>query len=325
MRKSFILFSIITLAIFSANAQDFPANGNFENWTSATQPEGWTLQIEGTFEDVIPMVYPLGARTSDAHSGDYAVKLTPSQIPMSELTIPGVCQLGSSGTVNLSLEDIETLVNFTTSDFSNFDISMINTLIEFGEVLAHGCPVDEVPSEVRAWIKFHPAIESSDRATFIAIAFNTLFSVRLPAAYGIYTIDEHIEDYQQIQFPIQKLTSTATCDSIVLLMMVSGMESSLQSELYIDDVTMLFDTWGIDESDSHVQVYPNPAQETLIINNEIPGNFDIQLFDISGRMVFRQSDVAEKIQINTSDFAPGNYVVKITQGNTINHRKVIIY
>lgn len=324
MKKISLLCTLI-FAILFVNAQDFPSNGDFEEWTSSTKPEGWTLEIEGTFENTIPITYPLGARTSDAHSGSYAVKLTPSQIPMSEMTIPGVCQLGSSESVNLSLEDIETLVNFTNSDFTNFDMNMITTLSEFSHIMAHGVPVDEIPSEVRAWIKFHPYAGSTDKATFMAVAFSTLFSVKIPTAYGIYTTEETINEYQQIQFPLQQLAPGASCDSIILLMMVSGTESSLQSELYIDDVTMLFDTWGIDESDNLVQIYPNPADNVLTICNEVSGDFSIRLYDMTGKVLLEEKNISEKITINTSNFAPGNYIVQISQNNTLTHQKVIIY
>lgn len=323
--KKISLFCTLIFAILFVNAQDFPSNGDFENWTSITKPEGWTLEIKGTLENIIPINYPLGARTSDAHSGNYAVKLTPSQIPLSETTIPGICQLGNSENVNLTMEDIETLVNFSNSDFTNFDMNMITTLLEISHIMAHGVPVNEIPSEVRAWIKFHPDAGSTDRATFMAVAFSTLFSIKIPTAYGIYTTEETISEYQQIQFPLHQLAPGASCDSIVLLMMVSGTETSLQSALYIDDVDILFDTWGIDESDNLIQIYPNPANDALTICNEVGGEFSIRLYDMTGRILLEEKNISEKITINTTDFAPGNYIVQISQNNTLTHQKVIIY
>jgi hypothetical protein len=64
------------------------------------------------------------------------------------------------------------------------------------------------------------------------------------------------------------------------------------------------------EQDSY-HIYPNPTNEILYIEGLTP-NSTIQLFDVYGRLIYHSIATQKNEAINTSLFAPGNYILQIT-------------
>ena len=67
----------------------------------------------------------------------------------------------------------------------------------------------------------------------------------------------------------------------------------------------------------NINIYPNPATESAIINiSEINNATDLVVYDITGRMVFSQAITGQnQITINTSNYVSGLYNVIIASGN----------
>ncbi len=65
------------------------------------------------------------------------------------------------------------------------------------------------------------------------------------------------------------------------------------------------------------QIYPNPAEEVLSISLNEKESALIEIFDQTGRRVLSQKSNNEvlKIEMNTSEFSPGIYTVRVTQAN----------
>lgn len=77
------------------------------------------------------------------------------------------------------------------------------------------------------------------------------------------------------------------------------------------------------ESGRVIKVYPNPVSNELII--EIEGNNEKVNFDIInaiGQIVFK-GNVVDKTNVQTSDFAPGVYLIKLENGKTFEFKKII--
>jgi hypothetical protein len=75
-------------------------------------------------------------------------------------------------------------------------------------------------------------------------------------------------------------------------------------------------------SETDIKIYPNPADEFVIIESTIENNMKIDLFDISGKLIL--SSVGKKM--NVSAVSKGIYLIKITAGQQ-NHsitKKIII-
>lgn len=72
-----------------------------------------------------------------------------------------------------------------------------------------------------------------------------------------------------------------------------------------------------------ISIYPNPVRD----NAHISGleNADIQMFDITGRVVYTQQGVSGDMEISTNNFRAGNYLLRITQkGETKTHKISIV-
>lgn len=72
------------------------------------------------------------------------------------------------------------------------------------------------------------------------------------------------------------------------------------------------------------ELYPNPAKEWVNLNNLPQGSF-IEIFDLSGKMIFNKKDSTGNIRINTSSFTNGVYIIKVQdKGKIIRSEKLVI-
>ena len=70
-------------------------------------------------------------------------------------------------------------------------------------------------------------------------------------------------------------------------------------------------------------IYPNPVINELIIENR--GNIEKRTFEIlnsSGQIVYT-GNFSEKVIVNTSDFLPGLYMIKMKNGVSVGIKKII--
>jgi hypothetical protein len=77
------------------------------------------------------------------------------------------------------------------------------------------------------------------------------------------------------------------------------------------------------EADRIIKVYPNPVSNELII--EIDGNtekLNFEILNTIGQVVFK-GNLVEKTTVQTSNFAPGVYLIKLKNGKTFEFKKII--
>jgi hypothetical protein len=76
---------------------------------------------------------------------------------------------------------------------------------------------------------------------------------------------------------------------------------------------------------NHLQVFPNPTTDQLTVKFDYftPNNTQIQIFDITGRMVHQQVMTRQNHQIQMRDFSSGVYVVSVRSGDKVVTRKVV--
>jgi len=75
--------------------------------------------------------------------------------------------------------------------------------------------------------------------------------------------------------------------------------------------------------------YPNPVSDILIVEleSDLDENFDVTVYDHSGKKIFAQQYSANgnisNIEINTNDLSAGTYILSINNGtNTLTERFV---
>ena len=81
-------------------------------------------------------------------------------------------------------------------------------------------------------------------------------------------------------------------------------------------------TDGIEEQSSGIDLYPNPVSDKLTVeaNEAIE---QVEVFSITGAMVFSQKNCSETMEINTTKMPAGTYVIRITTQNTTEVRRFV--
>ncbi|OFX56711.1 MAG: hypothetical protein A2046_00230 [Bacteroidetes bacterium GWA2_30_7] len=78
-----------------------------------------------------------------------------------------------------------------------------------------------------------------------------------------------------------------------------------------------------------IAIYPNPNNGNFILDIENADNkaISLHIYDISGRNVFNENfenKAVFKKNINVSSLESGIYLVKISDGNIVNHKNIVI-
>ncbi len=319
--KKILSLSLLVLILASRGfAQSLP-NSGFENWTNPTTPDGWTIKYSGTLNTLLPLSFAFGAKTTDAHSGSYALKVTPAMIAIGEgFTLPGIVQLGTVGTFNLDMNAMTDLMNL---DFTNLNLE---DLMQFRELVATGYPLSEAPSEVKFWYRYLPDGSDEVRISVIATQWNSMTNIPEVVASGTTTISEASHQYQQMNVAMNQSGASPICDTIRVLITVGGLNASVSSEFYIDDFSLKFNTWGIsDHYESRLLIYPNPTKHFFkvgMVDDQVENYLEV--LDGYGKLVLRAENITLNDQISTSNLTPGVYFVRLVQNNRALSSKLII-
>ena len=71
-----------------------------------------------------------------------------------------------------------------------------------------------------------------------------------------------------------------------------------------------------------VRLYPNPVGEKLVIEKSLPGEWQLVIRDVEGRMITHSTLAANKTEIDLSGISGGIYLAQITNGTTSVTRKI---
>lgn len=81
---------------------------------------------------------------------------------------------------------------------------------------------------------------------------------------------------------------------------------------------------GLSESnDVNVNIYPNPFNEQITIQLSENGSYNIEIYDISGRLLLSEKYNSSSIILNVNELNVGQYLVKIQEDDNILIRKII--
>jgi hypothetical protein len=72
------------------------------------------------------------------------------------------------------------------------------------------------------------------------------------------------------------------------------------------------------------RIYPNPTDDIINVEIENINNATIDIYNVSGRLVFNKALNSKVEKINVSGFPKGIYFVKVIQDKTVNILKVIV-
>lgn len=101
----------------------------------------------------------------------------------------------------------------------------------------------------------------------------------------------------------------------------------VEDSLQIQNVELVPINHGVNESllDSYIAIYPNPATNFLIIDDQSGSTTlkQVAIFDIKGNLIFETSYSDNSVTVSTENFETGLYFVTITLDNQLVVRKMI--
>lgn len=77
------------------------------------------------------------------------------------------------------------------------------------------------------------------------------------------------------------------------------------------------------ELNSLSYVYPNPAKSEVMLASSLSIN-KVEIVNVLGQLVFASDVNANSIKVNTSDFAAGNYIVKMYTESGVATKKLVV-
>ena len=338
------LFSLVAAFLMLQLSAQQPniSNPGFEQW-SGTTPTGWTTSISGAITGVpivgsFPISLNFGAKSTDSHSGSYALKLQTKSLNLSLLgiptiSVPGIAQLGTAGSFSISIETIQELMSIdSTTDMSdlinNLDLDELST---FTNIFSRGEPFTMVPSAMKVWVKYLPPVGETDTMLVLLGAYkqgqtSLLLMGDMPDTYGYYAVTERLEDYTQLTVPVSFDEEDLTCDSLVIVFVSSSFTNAKSTELYIDDISFEYDYLSVNSSERiQMSMYPNPAKDFMVIN---PANqseaYDIMVYDMNGKQLKSVEQLTGDTRLSISDLAAGTYFLKLKQSGSELVRKFVV-
>jgi hypothetical protein len=338
------LFSLVAAFLMLQLSAQQPniSNPGFEQW-SGSIPTGWTTSISGAITGVpivgsFPISLNFGAKSTDSHSGSYALKLQTKSLNLSLLgiptiSVPGIAQLGTAGSFSISIETIQELMSIdSTTDMSdlinNLDLDELST---FTNIFSRGEPFTMVPSAMKVWVKYLPPVGETDTMLVLLGAYkqgqtSLLLMGDMPDTYGYYAVTERLEDYTQLTVPVSFDEEDLTCDSLVIVFVSSSFTNAKSTELYIDDISFEYDYLSVNSSERiQMSMYPNPAKDYMVIN---PANqseaYDIMIYDINGKQLKSVEQLTGDTRLSISDLAAGTYFLKLKQSGSELVRKFVV-
>jgi hypothetical protein len=284
MKKKFSIIAVLMVVIFNSIAQP---NGGFENWNTTfnyQEPTGWqTLNFLTLTSPPNPMS---ASKVSgiDAHSGNFALKIKTIYI--------------NNNPVPQAFDDSMGLV-FT----GKITISP--------PTYRYGFPCTQRPEKLSFWAKYLPVgNDLGDARVYLrkwnGSTYDTIAKGDLPIpATSVYTFYELSLIYYSNNFPDSAIVGFGSSKSKSM--------ARPNSTIFVDDVAF---TGSVAVNELHsdskkVKVFPNPATNNITIQADIEEAENVQIADISGKVIGVYKINNSNVIINTASFASGNYFYKI--------------
>lgn len=292
------LLCIIPLFGFS---QQVP-NGDLENWSAvpgaasgAERPDDWeTPDILGATFGVSEAVV---AKSTDSYSGGFAAKLTTKVI-----TIPFVGDLVIPGTLALG-----TII---------FDPGTLSAGV------VNGYPMTEAPTSLSGYYKYSPAAGDTMNVSVLAKKDGAQIGG------GEFRTDLSVSSYTMFDAPISYFTTDIPDTIIVIITSSGGFTSATAGSIaFIDALAFTGITSAENLAGTGIKpnVYPNPANDYINIDNPLHVSANIEIYGLNGEKMDELSIQPGINTINTANYPAGIYNFRVTDaGNYVYANKFIV-
>lgn len=274
----FLLYVIIFQA--SLNAQEIP-NNSFESWLNVgdyENPEFW--DTGNNMNSGVGVVTT--TKSEDSNSGSFSARLETKNFLT--FTVPGLVTLG----------DFE--VDIWTQESS----------------ITGGVPFDIRPDKISVYYKYNPA-EGDNMRIGMWLLRDDGTDVPDTVATALYESTETVSNFTKITLDID-YRSNETPEILNIIAVSSNPDNPIDgSVLYVDDFMFECSTGILNVKMSNNIVYPNPAENILMINHNYI-NDKIEILDKKGKLV-KTNNPSVSDNINISNLPAGVYFIRITRSN----------
>jgi hypothetical protein len=134
---------------------------------------------------------------------------------------------------------------------------------------------------------------------------------------------------------VQKWTGNITGASETLaqgqLALVVSNHPNQDVSVWFDDITITYDNYvsivKLLNANPVIDVFPNPTYDILnvTLQNQNIQNLDVEIYDVTGKIVFMKKFCNDSFQINISNLKRGNYILNLidNSGNLLTSKKII--
>lgn len=272
--KNFLLL-ILTLGLTSNIFAQIP-NGDFESWTTVgtyEDPTGWGTANSFTSSLSIFTC----TKTTDAFQGTYAADLN-SQFALIT-TVPGV--MGSNASINLT----------------SFQI-------------LGGYPSTSRFAWLSGYYKSAPTGGDTDLVAAVLTKWNTSLGKKDTIAIALMKETATVSSYTRFQVPFVYF-STANPDTAIVIGATTTnlLSAHTGTELKVDSLTLFGVYTDVNEIENKVEVklFPNPVASMLHINLNSTAAGEIEITDVTGRVILVKQISEPDNMINVADLANGLY------------------
>ena len=279
--KNVIFLTNLILSCVFFNAQQLP-NASFENWDILTDSSphddmatSWNTVNSSLDPFTAGTLSPTCYRSSDMHSGAYSINLKSVSPPIP--SFPVVNGIATSGSINTSTYEVEGGVSYVLR-----------------------------PDSLVGWYKSSP--QTGDLST---IEFVLKGSLNDTIGWGRFeSPTTPVSVWTRFSVPIEYWSSDIPVLAICLLSASDGFNAVAGSELWVDDLELVFNVIGLKEIDEEFNMYYSNQQLTWNKNAHVK---EIAVFNLSGQLICSFDDLTE----NTTELTlqEGVYIVKLTTLN----------
>lgn len=276
--KNVIFLTNLILSCAVLNAQQLP-NPSFENWDILTDSSphddmatSWNTVNSSLDAFTAGALSPTCYQSMDAHSGSFSIYLKSVSPPIP--SFPVVNGIATSGSINTSTYAVEGGLSFT-----------------------------QRPDSLTGWFKCNP--QTGDLSTIELVlkdgSNDTIGWARFESP------GTAVSSWTRFSVPVDYWSGGIPVFAICLLSASDGFNAVAGSELWIDDLELIFNAIGIDEIEEKSRLYY--SNKKLSWDSKLSVQ-QVAIFNIGGQLLYRFDNLSK----NQTDLflQNGIYVVKLT-------------
>jgi hypothetical protein len=282
-------FLFLTLPLAALNAQTLP-NPGFENWvtvgTACENPTHWDSPNEGVALFGVCSVFK---ETGSVQAGSAAVRLETILIPLVNLRAPAAI---SNGTL------------------------VVNASDPFNSTVQGGSPIWGRPDALTGYYRYAP--QGGDSLTIRVRLYDITGTDTLLIAEDELTDDSNTGAYVPFTLPLNYLTlDDAELAQVLIRSTRNTTDATVGTTLWMDELRFTGIT-GVEAAANlpfGFNLYPNPASETLHIENVMEQNVNLDVYDQTGVRVLQSSLQRGMNVLDVRDLVPGLHVYRAYQSD----------